>query len=45
MKVHIFHLINRVGTLTIDNVSVKAQSGFTGIFADGAVSIRFDDGD
>lgn len=43
--VSVFHLIEGVGTLTIDNVSVKQKAPPGGIFTTGAVSLRFDDGE
>jgi peptidoglycan/xylan/chitin deacetylase (PgdA/CDA1 family) len=39
----IYHLIQDVGALTVDNVSVEAQSG-SGIFTTGAVTLTFDNG-
>lgn len=43
--IRVFHLLNKVGTLTIDNASlVKIASSNTGVFSTGAVTIAFDDG-
>ena len=44
--VSVFHLINNVGSLTIDNASIVGQTNQTGgnIFSTGAVTLRFDDG-
>ncbi|MBI2024180.1 polysaccharide deacetylase family protein [Candidatus Giovannonibacteria bacterium] len=38
----VFHLIEGVGSLTIDNASLVKKSDLTGIFATGAVSLTFD---
>ncbi len=43
-SVTVFHLIEGVGSLTIDNVSVVKKSGVSGVFSTGAVTLRFDDG-
>ena len=47
-NITVFHLIEGVGTLNIDNVSVVQKSVITpqigGIFSTGAVTLRFDDG-
>lgn len=43
-NVTVFHLINSVGYLTIDNVSIVKKSNPTGIFTTGAITLRFDDG-
>ncbi len=43
-SVTIFHLIQSVGSLTIDNASMTQTSGFSGIFNTGAVTLSFDDG-
>ena len=43
--VSVFHLIEGVGSLTIDNVSLSSSSQQNpGIFSTGAVTLRFDDG-
>ncbi len=43
-SVRVFHLINRNGTLTLDNVSVTDRTGGgTSVFDTGAVTLRFDD--
>jgi len=42
-NVTVFHLIEGVGQLTIDTVSLALKSGPTGIFTTGAVSLTFDD--
>ncbi|HET8581462.1 MAG TPA: polysaccharide deacetylase family protein [Candidatus Paceibacterota bacterium] len=43
--VRVFHLLDRDGTLTIDNTSITPQPGSDqGIFKTGAVTFRFDDG-
>lgn len=39
----VFHLIEGVGSLTIDNASLVKKSDLTGIFSTGAVSLTFDD--
>ena len=42
--VRVFHLLNKIGTLTIDNASlVKTGNSNTGIFNTGAVTLEFDD--
>jgi len=43
-NITVFHLIQNVGTLTVDNVSVTQKAAFKGVFTTGAVSLRFDDG-
>jgi peptidoglycan/xylan/chitin deacetylase (PgdA/CDA1 family) len=40
----VFHLIKKVGFLTIDNTTLTLKSLPTGIFSTGAVTFRFDDG-
>jgi peptidoglycan/xylan/chitin deacetylase (PgdA/CDA1 family) len=40
----IFHLIQSVGSLTIDNAELTAAAAPSGIFTTGAVTFRFDDG-
>jgi peptidoglycan/xylan/chitin deacetylase (PgdA/CDA1 family) len=42
--VTIFHLLNQVGTLTVDNVSVQKNTDTNGIFESGAVTLTFDNG-
>jgi len=43
--VRVFHLLNKIGTLTIDNASlVKLGSTNAGIFSTGGVTLAFDDG-
>lgn len=39
----VFHLIQSVGSLSIDNVSVQNKAVTSGIFTTGAVTLRFDD--
>ncbi len=43
-KVTVFHLIQAVGYLTIDNTGITQSAGPTGIFKTGAVTLTFDDG-
>jgi peptidoglycan/xylan/chitin deacetylase (PgdA/CDA1 family) len=43
-NVTVYHLVQQVGTLTIDNASLVKKAEFTGVFTTGAVSLRFDDG-
>lgn len=42
--VTVFRVIQAVGTLTIDNVSIVTDSGANNAFPDGAVTLTFDDG-
>lgn len=42
-SVTVFHLIQGVGSLTLDNVAVKKKAS-AGIYSTGAVTLRFDDG-
>lgn len=41
--VTVFHLINTNGSLYVDNVGIKKDESPKGVFATGAVSLRFDD--
>lgn len=43
-NITIFHLIQGVGALTLDNTSLKLKQKPSGIFETGAVTFRFDDG-
>lgn len=44
-NITVFHLIEGIGTLTIDNVALRAEeTTSSGIFETGAVTFRFDDG-
>ncbi len=42
--VTVYHLINDVGTLTVDNVSVEPNTVTSGVFQNGAVTLTFDNG-
>lgn len=42
--VTVYHLIEAVGTLTIDSTSVKEKYPLKGIYLTGGISLRFDDG-
>lgn len=43
--IRVFHLLNKVGTLTIDNASlVRLGSSDLGVFDTGAITLAFDDG-
>lgn len=43
-SVTVFHLIQSVGNMTLDGVSVLLKGNTAGIFTTGAVTLRFDDG-
>ncbi len=43
-NVTLFHLIQGVGFLTLDNVVIQKKAVASGVFTTGAVSFRFDDG-
>lgn len=40
----VYHLIEDVGSLTIDNASIEANTDTNGVFATGAVTLTFDNG-
>lgn len=42
--VRVYHLLNRAGTLNIDDVSLSRTSPGSGLFDTGGISITFDDG-
>lgn len=44
-NVTVFHLINSVGSLAVDNASLVLKAEPKGIFTTGAVSLTFDDGE